>query len=186
MTINAAYLRKHIKQIAITHKPYTKQDSAWRLLSHMEELKIWPEQDNAARLTDWEMGSPFTVDEIEDIILAAQGWLKMETLEIDQYYSNCHSDLPYVDATLCIPIDNPAEAWVEESTHWAGTVKTPWPVTVLSYDNRGEPYREFAIASTDKGDFPLGLASAAKILNAIDSVGANDSLKKALVRHGLN
>lgn len=110
----------------------------------------------------------------------------MEILEIDQYYSDWHSDLPYVDATLCIPIVKPEDAYIEESTHWAGTVKTPWPVTVLSYDNRGEPYREFEIASTSKGDFPMDLVDAVKILKAIDSVSATEHLKSALTRHGFN
>lgn len=80
MSINPDYLRKHLGNIVEVNPLAIKQDSAWRLLSHLEELEIWPGQDNALRLADWELGRKFTVQEMADIVLSAQDWLNREAI----------------------------------------------------------------------------------------------------------
>lgn len=80
MSINPSYLRKHLENIVEVNPLAVKQDSAWRLLSHLEELEIWPGQDNALRLADWELGRKFSPQEMADIVLAAQGWLEREAI----------------------------------------------------------------------------------------------------------
>jgi hypothetical protein len=88
-------------------------------------------------------------------------------LRIEQYSTDIKGhDLPATDAELCLPNGNPQDAYIEEQTVWAGTVKTPWPIVGIGGDNRGEPYRSFAvIKSNETYGFPVSVADAKRILD---------------------
>lgn len=80
MTINPDYLRKHLRNIVEVNPLTIKQDSAWRILSHMEHLEVLPGNDSSMRLMDWELGRKFSPQEMADIVLAAQVWLNREAI----------------------------------------------------------------------------------------------------------
>ena len=102
-------------------------------------------------------------------------------LEIDQYYSDVDShDLPFTSAKLVFDRSY-AEAYILESTKWAGFVRTEFPVRYLEYDNRGEPFRAFALAKGVKGSFPIEIRDATRIVKAYPEIKISNELEKALV-----
>lgn len=80
MSISATYLRKHIDQITNINPLAIKQDSAWRILSHMEHLEVLPGNDSSMRLMDWELGRKFSPQEMGAIVAFAQDWLNREAI----------------------------------------------------------------------------------------------------------
>ncbi|MEB3214446.1 MAG: hypothetical protein VKL39_24070, partial [Leptolyngbyaceae bacterium] len=87
-------------------------------------------------------------------------------IKIAQFHSDIPShELPHVDAHLCVPSPgNAKDAYIEEKTAWAGEFRTPFPIERVDVDNRGEPYRIFAVAISEGRLFPMSLYDAVDLI----------------------
>lgn len=106
-------------------------------------------------------------------------------LMIEPYYSDIeHHDLPKVEADLLVSADLPGSAEVSEFCKYAGDVRTPWPIDELSYDNRGESFREFACVMSGGKSFPISLRDCKMLVEEFPDIPVSAFLRRALARLG--
>ena len=106
-------------------------------------------------------------------------------IKIAQFHSDIPShELPHVDAHLCVPSPgNAQDAYIEEKTAWAGEFRTPFPIERVYLDNRGEPYRCFAVAVSSGRMFPLSVYEAPELLG---TAPFSRELLEMLIRKGFS
>lgn len=79
--MNPKYVKKHLyKVINPNSSESLKQDSAWRIVSHLDSLEFFSGQQNWERLDRWGRGQKFTLGELSSIVQISRNWLDREAI----------------------------------------------------------------------------------------------------------